>query len=51
MSGEDEIVLARLNRQIANRHRWKMVALELGPALSAVDLYPQSKFGPQKQQI
>src|SRR5438045_7861578 len=41
MSGEDQIVLARLNRQIADRHRREMVAFELGPAFSAIDRHPQ----------
>src|SRR4030095_1503694 len=37
MRGENQIVVPRMNRQVANGNGWKMVAFELRPAFSAIN--------------
>src|SRR5262249_2777943 len=51
MRTEDEIVCARLNCEVADRHRREAVTLELGPGLAAIDRDPESKFSSEKEQI
>ena len=51
MSGEHEIVFARLDGEIAHRHRRETAAFELRPGLAAIDRDKKSKLGPEKQQI
>src|ERR1700761_4377128 len=40
MRGEDQIVVPRVNRQVANGDGRKMVALKLRPAFSAINRNP-----------
>ena len=51
MRRQDKIILARLNRQIANGDGREMIAFELGPVFSAIDGHPQTKLGSEKKQI
>src|SRR6188474_3549430 len=51
MCGENQIVITRLNRQVANGNGRKMVALELRPACSAINRNPQSKLRANKKKI
>src|SRR5262245_11482430 len=44
MCSENQIVIARLNRQIANGNGRKIVALKLRPAFSAINRNPESEF-------
>src|SRR5207249_10893219 len=48
---QHEIVITRLNCQIAHGDSGKMVAFELCPVFSAVNRYEQTKLGPKKKQI
>ena len=48
---QNQIVVARLNRQIAYGNGGEMVAFELRPAFSAVDRDPQSELGAEKKKI
>ena len=51
MRGENQIVIPRMNRQVANSNRRKMVALELRPAFSAIDRNPESKLRADEEEI
>ena len=48
---QNEIAFARLNREITNCHRWKMIALELRPPFSTIDRNPQTELGSEEKQI
>src|SRR5262249_33430509 len=49
--GEHQIVVPRVNRQIANGNGRKIVALELRPASSAIDRNPESEFRADQKEI
>src|SRR4030095_5779625 len=51
MCRENQIVVPRMNRQIANGNSWKMVALELRPAFSAINRNPESKLSANEKKI
>src|SRR5215471_8922016 len=51
MRSEHQIVVARVNCQVANRNRREMVALKLCPALSAIDRNPEPEFGAKEKKI
>src|SRR5215472_12341269 len=51
MCRENQIVVPRMNCQVANRNGWKMVALELCPAASAIDRNPESEFRAKEKKI
>ena len=51
MSGQNEIIIARLNCQIAHRHRRETAAFELRPRLPAVNRDIKSKLGAEKKQV
>ena len=51
MRRKNQIVVPRLNRQVANGNGRKMVALELRPAFSSVDRDPKSELGAEKKKI
>src|SRR4029077_20531986 len=51
MRGENQIVIPRMNRQVANGNGRKMVALELCPAFSAINRKPKSKLRAQEKKI
>src|SRR5215469_17281724 len=44
MRCENQIIVPRMNRQVANGNGRKMVALELCPVFSAIDRNPESEF-------
>ena len=48
---KNQIVIARLNCQIANGNGGKMVAFKLRPVFSTIDRDPKSKFGAEKKKI
>ena len=50
MGCQHEIVVARLNGEIAHRHRGQLASLELRPVRAAIDRDPQPEFGAEKQQ-
>src|ERR1700757_2852053 len=49
--GENQIVIPRMNREVANGDGRKMVALELGPAFSAINRNPESKLRADEKKI
>src|SRR5207248_2972588 len=49
--GQNEIVFARLNCQIADRYGRKVITLELCPVFPAVDRHVKTKLGPKKKQV
>src|SRR4029077_8499719 len=51
MRGENQIVVPRLNRQVANGNGRKMVAFKLRPAFSAINRKPKSKLRAQEKKI
>src|SRR5512132_3442749 len=51
MRGENQIVVSRMNRQVANGNGRKMVALELRPVFSAINRNPQSKLRADEKKI
>src|SRR5262249_19126339 len=51
MRGENQIVVPRVNRQVANGNRRKMVALELRPAFPAINRNPESKLRTDAKKI
>ena len=51
MRGENQIVIPRLNRQVANGNGRKMVAFELRPVFSAINRNPQSKLRAEEKKI
>src|SRR6476660_2802167 len=51
MRGENQIVVPRVNRQVANGNGRKMVALELRPACSAINRNPESKLRANEKKI
>ena len=48
---EHQIAVARLDGEIAHRHRREVSALELRPVRTAVDRDPQAEFGAEEQQL
>ena len=46
-----EIVVARMNREIAHRHRRQIAALVMGPLLAAIHGDPQPELGAEEQEI
>src|SRR5581483_3835625 len=46
--GQNEVVVARVNGEIAHSDSGKMVALELGPVFAAVDGNPKAEFCAEK---
>src|ERR1700742_4330111 len=46
-----QIIITRMNRQISNSHRGKMVAFKLRPVFSTIDRYPKAKLGTKKEQL
>src|SRR6476620_3597112 len=51
MRGENQIVVPRVNRQVANGNGRKMVALELRPIFSAINRDPESKLRAEEKKI
>src|SRR5262245_285591 len=51
MRGENQIVVPRMNRQVANGNGRKMVALELRPAFSAINRNPESEFRADEKKV
>src|SRR4029077_20313498 len=51
MRAENQIVIPRVNRQVANGNGRKMVALKLRPAFSAINRNPESEFGADEKKI
>ena len=51
MGSENQLVIARLNRQIANGNGRKMVALKLRPAFSAINRNPESELRAEEKKI
>src|SRR4029450_9509531 len=51
MRGENQIVVPRGNRQVANGNGRKMVALKLCPTLSAINRNPESKFRAEEKKV
>ena len=51
MGRQNEIILARLDGDIADRHVGKMTAPELRPALTAVNRHVEPEFSAEKKQI
>src|SRR5678816_3666557 len=51
MRGENQIVIPRVNRQVANGNGRKMVAFELRPIFSAINRNPQSKLRAEEKKI
>src|ERR1043166_6941030 len=51
MRGENQIVIPRVNRQVANGNGRKIVAFKLGPAFSAINRNPESKFRAAEEKI
>ena len=49
--GDDEVVVARLDDEVAHGDRGELVALEAGPGLAAVDRDPQAELGAEEQQV
>src|ERR1700730_2528585 len=47
--GQNEIVLARLNREVAHCYCRKMIAFELRPGFAAVDRNPKSELRPEEK--
>ena len=51
MRADDQIVRARLDRQIAHGHVRQAAALEARPVAAAVDRYPEAELGAEEQQV
>src|SRR4029453_9748326 len=51
MRAENQIVIPRVNRQVANGNGRKMVALKLRPAFSAINRNPESKLRADEKKI
>src|SRR5215471_14258761 len=51
MRGENQVIVPRMNRQVANGNSRKMVALELRPALSAINRNPESKLRADEKKV
>src|SRR5262245_58468103 len=51
MGGKNQIVVPRVNRQVANGNGRKFVALKLRPAFSAIDRNPESKLRADEKKI
>src|SRR4030095_4792227 len=51
MRGENQIVVPRMNRQVANGNGRKIVALKLRPAFSAINRNPESKLRADEEKI
>src|SRR5215831_4294410 len=51
MRGENQIVIPRMNRQVANGNGRKMVPLKLRPAFSAINRNPESKLRADEKKI
>ena len=49
MRGDDQIRFARVNHDIPDGHRRKLVAFVLRPVLSAIRRNPESELRPEKQ--
>ena len=48
MGGENEIVLSRLNGEIAHRNRRETATLELGPGVTAINRDIETELGTQE---
>ena len=48
---ENELVVARMNRDVAHCHRGKATALELRPALAAIDRNEETELGSEEEQV
>src|SRR5215467_4788306 len=51
MRCENQIIVSRMNRQVANGNGRKMVALELRPVFSAINRNPESEFRADKKKV
>src|SRR5262245_46060463 len=51
MRAENQIVIPRVNREVANGNGRKMVALKLRPDFSAIDRNPESQFRSKEKKI
>src|SRR5882757_1051242 len=51
MCGQNKIVFARLNGQVADRHCRKVVAFELRPIFPAIDRHKKTEFCAKKKEI
>src|SRR3954462_9102448 len=51
MRGENQIIVPRVNCQVANGNGRKMVPFKLRPACSAIDRNPESKFRTEEKKI
>src|SRR5262245_58426623 len=51
MRGKNQIVVPRLNRQVANGNGRKMVPLKLRPACSAINRNPESKLRANEKKV
>ena len=51
VSGEDEIVRPRLDRQVAHRHGRETAAFVLRPGYATIDRNIETKLSPEKEQI
>src|SRR5215470_11413683 len=48
---EDQIVISRMNRQVANSSSREMVALELRPIFSAINRNPEPEFRAEEKKM
>src|SRR5439155_18386378 len=48
---ENQIVVTRVDSEIADGNSGKMVAFELRPIFSSIDRDPKAKFGAEKEEI
>src|SRR5262245_18517909 len=51
MRGENQIVVSRMNRQVANGNGGKIVALKMCPVFSAINRNPEYKIRAEKKKI
>jgi hypothetical protein len=51
MRGQDKIIFAWLDCQIAHCHRWEPAAFELRPCLPTINRNVKAKLGPEKKQV
>ena len=49
--GDDQVVVARMNRQVANRDVRQIAALVLRPLRAAVERNPQPEFRAEEEQV
>src|SRR5687768_10719269 len=48
---QNKIVFARMDRQVAHRHRWKSASLELRPGFAAIDRNKEPELRAEEEQV